>query len=68
MMMRLFNRWKKSNSEIVSQNNKPIIIKNTKNSLFNDIIGYEDVKDVFERAMETERPVHLLLVRASSLC
>ena len=61
MMMRLFSRWKKGNSEIISQNNKPIIIKNTKHSLFDDIIGYEDVKDVFERAIEAERPVHLLL-------
>ena len=60
-MMRLFSRWRKGNSEIVIQNNKPIIIKNTKHSLFDDIIGYEDVKDVFERAIEAERPVHLLL-------
>jgi MoxR-like ATPase len=61
MMMRLFSRWKKGNSEIISQNNKPIIIRNTKHSLFDDIIGYEDVKDVFERAIKAERPVHLLL-------
>ena len=47
--MRLFSRWKKSTSEIVSQNNKPIIIKNTKHSLFNDIIGYEDVKEIYTR-------------------
>jgi MoxR-like ATPase len=60
-MMRLFSRWKKGNSEIISQNNKPIIIRNTKHSLFDDIIGYEDVKDVFERAIKAERPVHLLL-------
>jgi Holliday junction DNA helicase RuvB len=60
-MMRLFSRWKKGNSEIISQNNNPIIIKNTKHSLFDDIIGYEDVKDIFERAIKAERPVHLLL-------
>ena len=60
-MMRLFSRWKKGNSEIISQNNNPIIIKNTKQSLFDDIIGYEDVKDIFERAIKAERPVHLLL-------
>ena len=59
--MRLFRRWKKGNSEIISQNNNPIIIKNTKHSLFDDIIGYEDVKDIFERAIKAERPVHLLL-------
>ncbi|HEX5978604.1 MAG TPA: AAA family ATPase [Nitrososphaeraceae archaeon] len=60
MMMRLFSRWKKGNSN-VSQNNKPIIIRNTKQCLFDDIIGYEDVKDIFKRAIKTERPVHLLL-------
>ena len=59
--MKLFSRWKKGNSEIGSQNNKPIIIRNTKRSLFDEIIGYEDVKDVFERAIKAERPVHLLL-------
>jgi predicted ATPase with chaperone activity len=61
MMMRLFSRWKKGKSEIISQNNKPIIIRNTKHSLFDDIIGYEGVKDVFEKAIKAERPVHLLL-------
>jgi MoxR-like ATPase len=60
-MMNLFSRWKKGNSEIISQNNKPIIIRNIKHNLFDDIIGYEDVKDVFERATKAERPVHLLL-------
>jgi Holliday junction DNA helicase RuvB len=61
MMMKLFSRWKKGNTETLSQNNKPIIIRNTKHNLFDDIIGYEDVKDLFERAIKTERPVHLLL-------
>jgi holliday junction DNA helicase RuvB len=59
--MKLFSRWKKGNSEIISQNNKPIIIRNIKHSLFDDIIGYEDVKDVFDMAIKAERPVHLLL-------
>ena len=61
MMMKLFSRWKKGNTETLSQNNKPIIIRNTKHSLFDDIIGYKDVKDLFERAIKAERPVHLLL-------
>jgi Holliday junction DNA helicase RuvB len=59
--MKLFSRWKKSNSEIISQNNKPTIIRNIKHNLFDDIIGYEDVKDVFDMAIKAERPVHLLL-------
>jgi Holliday junction DNA helicase RuvB len=61
MMMKLFSRWKKANTEALSQGNKPIIIKNTKYSLFDDIVGYEDVKDLFERVIKAERPVHLLL-------
>jgi Holliday junction DNA helicase RuvB len=58
--MELFSRWKKSDTEILSQNNKPIIIRN-KHGLFDDIIGYEDVKALFEMAIKAERPVHLLL-------
>ena len=58
--MKLFSRWKKSDTEILSQNNKPIIIRN-KHDLFDDIIGYEDVKELFKMAIRAERPVHLLL-------
>src|SRR5215211_5712710 len=59
-MMRLFSRWKKD-KETLSQNNRPIIIKKTKYSLFDDIVGFEDVKVLFEMSIKTERPVHLLL-------
>src|SRR5919108_3277734 len=58
--MKLFSRWKKSDTETLPQNNKPIIIRN-KHGLFDDIIGYEDVKALFEMAIKAERPVHLLL-------
>lgn len=61
MIMKLFSRWKKGNAETFSQNNKPIIIRNTKHSLFDDTIGYNDVKDLFKIAIQAERPVHLLL-------
>ena len=60
MKMRLFSRWKKD-TEILSQNNRPIVIKKAKHSLFDDIVGFEDVKQLFEMAIEAERPVHLLL-------
>ena len=60
MMMRLFSRWKKD-TEILSQNNRPIVIKKAKHSLFDHIVGFEDVKQLFEMAIEAERPVHLLL-------
>jgi Holliday junction DNA helicase RuvB len=60
-MMRLFSRWKKGNTETYSQYNRPTIIKKTRHSLFDDIVGFEDVKTLFEMAIEAERPVHLLL-------
>ena len=60
MMMKFFSRWKKGNSYTLSQNNKPVIIGN-KHSLFDDIVGFGDVKDLFKMAVQAERPVHLLL-------
>src|SRR5215216_1320848 len=60
MMMELFSRWKKGNTERLFQNKKPTIIRN-KDSLFDDIVGFEDVKNLFEMAIKAERPVHLLL-------
>jgi len=59
--MRLFSRWIRGNTETLSQNNKPIVIRNTKHSLFDDIYGFQDVKDLFEMAIHAERLVHLLL-------
>jgi Holliday junction DNA helicase RuvB len=61
MMMKLFSRWKIGKTETLSQNNKPIIFRNNKHSLFDDIVGFQDVKDLFEMAIKAERPVHLLL-------
>jgi MoxR-like ATPase len=60
-MLKLFSRWKKGNTETLSQNNKSIIIRNTKHSLFDNIVGFDDVKSLFEMAIKAERPVHLLL-------
>jgi Holliday junction DNA helicase RuvB len=60
MIMKLFSRWKKGNTYTLSQNNKPIIIKN-KHNLFDEIVGFGDVKDLFKMAIQAERPVHLLL-------
>jgi Holliday junction DNA helicase RuvB len=59
-MMRLFSRWKKRETETLTLNNKPIFIGN-KHGLFDDIVGFDDVKSLFEMAIEAERPVHLLL-------
>src|SRR5215207_5452222 len=59
-MMKLFNRWKRSGTEVHPRNNKSILIGN-KHGLFDDIIGYEDVKELFKMAIKAEKPVHLLL-------
>jgi len=59
-MMRLLVRWKKTGSEIRPPNNKPIHV-GIKQGLFDDIYGFQDVKDLFEMAIRAERPVHLLL-------
>ena len=56
----MFGRWKKTGSEIHPPNNKPIHI-GIEQRLFDDIYGFKDVKDLFEMAIHTERPVHLLL-------
>src|SRR5215204_3927810 len=60
MIMKLFSRWKKGNTETLFQNRKPTIIRN-KQGLFDDIVGFEDIKALFEMAIKAERPVHLLL-------
>jgi Holliday junction DNA helicase RuvB len=59
-MTKLFSRWIRSNKETLSQN-KPTIIRSIKYTLFDDIYGFHDVKELFEMAMHAERPVHLLL-------
>jgi MoxR-like ATPase len=59
-MMKLFGRWKKAGSEIRPPNKKPIHI-GFRQGLFDDIYGFQDVKDLFEMAIHAERPVHLLL-------
>ena len=58
-MMRLFNRWKKSGAEICPGNNKPIL--GNKQGLFDEVVGFADIKGLFKMAILAERPVHLLL-------
>jgi Holliday junction DNA helicase RuvB len=59
--MKLFSRWKGGKTETLSQNNKKMIIRHSKHSLFDDIVGFDDVKLLFEMSIKAERPVHLLL-------
>ena len=64
--MKLFGRWKKGeaththNSKSNNINNKPHLIA-SKHGLFDNVVGFEDVKTLFEMAIGAERPVHLLL-------
>ena len=66
-MMKLFGRWKKGDKgeaththNSKSNNIKPRLIGG-KDRLFDNIVGFEDVKALFEMAIGAERPVHLLL-------
>src|SRR5712692_4474855 len=69
--MRLFGRWRKNSnnnsnipvSELGSNRkrySKPAI--GQKHALFDAIIGYDDIKELFVMSINAERPVHLLLV------
>src|ERR671911_2455976 len=59
-MTGLFTRWKKNESSSASHiHTKPLVGK--KHGLFDDIVGFGDVKDLFKMAIHAERPVHLLL-------
>jgi MoxR-like ATPase len=64
--MQLFSRWRKRDGETTHTHNnnhtnhKSVLI-GRKHGLFDDIIGFEDVKALFEMAIKAERPVHLLL-------
>jgi MoxR-like ATPase len=58
--MNLFSRWKKSDGKVRIKYNKSILIGN-RQGLFDDIVGFEDVKSLFGMAIKAERPVHLLL-------
>src|ERR671918_1642334 len=57
--MTLFSRWRKSEEKVRIKNKS--ILKVGKQALFDDIVGFEDVKLLFEMAIKAERPVHLLL-------
>ena len=57
--MTLFSRWRKSEEKVRIKNKS--ILKVGKQALFDDIVGFEDVKSLFEMAIKDERPVHLLL-------
>ena len=61
--MNLFSRLRKSdgNGEARFKHNNKSILIGSKQGLFDDIVGFEDVKTLFEMAIKAERPVHLLL-------
>jgi hypothetical protein len=65
--MRLFSRWRKN-----SKNNPVSKLEGNKRNinaaiwqrrgLFDGIVGFDDVKELFEMSIRADRPVHLLLV------
>ena len=62
--MNLFSRWKKGDGKVHTHNsntNHKSVLIGSKHGLFDDIVGFEDVKALFEMAIRAERPVHLLL-------
>jgi Holliday junction DNA helicase RuvB len=59
--MNLFSRLRKSDGEVRFKHNNKSILIGSKQGLLNDIVGFEDVKILFEMAIKAERPVHLLL-------
>jgi MoxR-like ATPase len=65
-IMNFFSRWRNGNKEVRTRGSKhkyiiqSILIGN-KQGLFDEIVGFEDVKLLFEIAIKAERPVHLLL-------
>ena len=64
--MNFFSRWRNGNREVRTRSSKhkhiiQSILIGCKQGLFDDIIGFEDVKLLFEMAIKAERPVHLLL-------
>ncbi|HEU4444881.1 MAG TPA: hypothetical protein VFR94_09415 [Nitrososphaeraceae archaeon] len=59
--MNLFSRLKKSDGDACLKHNNKSILVGSKQGLFDDIVGFEDVKSLFEMAIKAERPVHLLL-------
>src|SRR5437588_7504098 len=69
--MRLFGRWRSNTnneskisvSELGSNKkkySKPAV--GPKHGLFDGIVGYDDVKELFDMAIKADRPVHILLV------
>jgi hypothetical protein len=64
--MNLFSRWRKRDGEVRTHTHgdkgthKSRLIGG-KEGLFDNIVGFEDVKALFEMAIGVERPVHLLL-------
>ena len=59
--MNLFSRLRKSNGDVRFKHNIKSILIGNRQGLFDDIVGFEDVKSLFGMSIKAERPVHLLL-------
>jgi hypothetical protein len=70
--MRLFSRWRKNSNDIpVSEldgnrrYSKAAI--GQRRGLFDGIVGFDDVKGLFDMSIRADKPVHLLLVGPTCL-
>ena len=59
--LNLFTYWKRKNNQRSELNNYPINKKSNSNNIFGDIIGYTDVKELFDMSINAQKPVHILL-------
>src|SRR6185437_3003058 len=67
-MFNIFRKKKEDIYEILlpgekSQKEKPFSTpKQEKDRIFEDIVGYDDIKKVFRMALKSDEPIHILLV------
>jgi hypothetical protein len=54
--MNLFSRLRKSDGDVRFKHNNKSILIGSKHGLFDDIIGFEDIKSLFELAIKAESP------------
>jgi Holliday junction DNA helicase RuvB len=57
--MRLFSAWRNKKKD--AQLAHPYSRSKKSTSLFDNIVGFEDIKEIFDMAINAEKPVHVLL-------
>ncbi len=57
--MNLFKSWKRRSHQKFELDQN--FVSNKTNNLFYDIIGYDDIKELFDMSINAQKPVHILL-------